>query len=225
MTISKSNKSLNIYQRHIMKDEIPDKKVKAFYRIRMHNQEKKKIEEAILLHLKDTLVALSLESRQIKFEFKKKVSKPNVVPLRDKSAIFFWEDNGSKIEKLKLPLDPSNSKLFQKVYEPNEDIRLVKTTFIDGEEYLYIVDEPRHIKILKNEENKLSIHKEYFVEPYFATYGDVNAIKQFSYSNEMMYSNNGGYILQEKGKEKEYKFPTLYYSGYSFDYNNRKFPM
>lgn len=225
MTFDNNYPIMTLHSRRILKDEIPDKKVKAFYRIRMHNQEKKKIEDAVLLHLKDTLVALSLESRQVKHEFSKKVSKPNVVPLRDNSAIFFWEDNGPKIEKMKLPLDPSNPKLFQKVYEANEDMRLVKTTFIEGVEYLYIVDEAKHMKILKNEENRLSIYKDYFVDAYFAQYSDVNGIKQYSYSNEMMYSNNGGYILQEKGKEKEFKFSSLYYSGYSFDYNNTKFPM
>jgi hypothetical protein len=208
-----------------MKDEIPDRKVKAFYRIRMHNQEKKKIEEAIMLHLKDTLISLSLESRNIKHEFKKKANKTNIIALKDKSAIFVWEDNGSKIEKLKLPLDPSNSKAFQKVYEANEDMRLCKSTFIEGEEYIYIVDEAKHMKILKNEENRLSIYKDYFVDPYFSTYSDVQSLKQYSYSNEMVYSNSGGYLLQEKGKEKEFKFTSLYYSGYSFDYNNTKFPM
>lgn len=217
--------NMNIYNRKIMKDEIPDSKVKGFYRIRMHNQEKKKIEEAILLHLKSSLVALSLESRQIKHEFKKVVSKANVVPLRDKSAIFFWDDNGSKIEKIKIPLDPSNTKLFQKVYEANEDMRMVKTTFIEGEEYLYIVDEAKHMKILKNEENRLSIYKDYYVDTYFSTYADVKNIKQFSYANGMMYSNSAAYILQEKGKEKEYKFPSLYFSGFSLDYNSTKFPM
>ena len=223
--LNDSYPELTIYSRKIMKDDLPDAKVKAFYKIRLHNQEKKKIDKAILLHLKDTLVAVSLESRDLRHELKKKVTKFNCIALRDESAIFFWEDNGSKVEKLKIPIDPSSPKKFIKVYEANEDMRLLKTTVIDGEEYLYTVDEAKHMKILKNEESRLSVYKDYFVDPYFATYADVNSIKQFSYSNEMLYSCSGGYILQEKGKEKEYKFSQLYYSGSSFDYNNYKFPM
>ena len=222
---NKSYPQLLIYSRKIIKDDLPDAKVKAFYKVRVHNQEKKKIDKAILLHLKDTLVAISLESRDFKHELKKKVTKFNCIAMRDESAIFFWEDNGSKVEKLKIPIDPLSSKKFIKVYEANEDMRLLKTTVIDGEEYLYIVDEAKHMKILKNEENRLSVYKDYFVDPYFATYADVNSIRQFSYSNEMLYSSSGGYILQEKGKDKEFKFSQLYYSGFSFDYNNYKFPM
>lgn len=57
---------------------------------------------------------------------KNKFKKHNVLALTDQQSIFFWEDNGSKIEKLKLPLDPHNGKIFNKVYEANEDMRLVK---------------------------------------------------------------------------------------------------
>lgn len=41
----------------------------------------------------------------------------------------------------------------------------------------------------------------------------------------MLYGSSGGYILQEKGKEKEFKFANLYFSQYSLEYGNYKFPM
>ena len=67
-----SNKpSIKLYNRLISKDEIPNSQVKAFYWIRIHNQEKKTLDTAILLHLKESLVALSLNSRQIKYEYQK----------------------------------------------------------------------------------------------------------------------------------------------------------
>ena len=126
---------------------------------------------------------------------------------------------------MKLPVNPSNSRNIIKVYDAYKDIRLLKSTIIEGEEYLYVVDEAKFVKILKNEENKLSVHKEYFVESTFASNSDVDQIKEFWYSNEMMYSVNGGYILQGKGKSKEGKFPPLNYSGISVDYHNKNFPI
>lgn len=214
-----------MYKRRIQKSELPNAKVKAFYKIRMQNHQRKMIEEAVLIHFKDSFVAISLESRDIKSEIQKAVSKANVIPLRDKSAIFFWEDKGDKIEMLKLPYDPTSAKALQKVYEADDELKFVKSTMIENEEYLSVVDEPKYVKILKIDDNRVTIHKDYFVDTYFATSTDNQYLKQYSFCNEMMYSSSGGYMLQEKGKEKEFKFATMYFSQYSLDYNTTKFPM
>ena len=124
-----------------------------------------------------------------------------------------------------MPINPSNSKYIIRVYDAFEDIRLLKSTMIDGEEYLYIVDEPKYVKLLSNEDNKLSIYKEYFIDSTFASNSDVEQIKEFWFSNEMMYSVNGGYILQEKGRSKDTKFTPLNYSGFSIDFHNKIFPI
>jgi hypothetical protein len=216
---------LTIQKRRIMKNELPDGKVKSFYRIRMHNQETKQIEDAVIIHLKNLMVALSLESKSIKHEIKQKVQKYNVIYMKEAEAMFFWKDKGDKLEMLKLPFDPNSSKSIQKVYEADEDIRYARLTMIDNIEYIVLVDQPKYVKILKFDDNKLTIHKDYFVDTYFSSYSDVKSLKPYCFSNEMMYSNNGGNILQEKGKEKEGKFYALYYSQYSLDYSSTKFPM
>lgn len=220
-----TSNELVLSKRRITKAELPGGKIKAFYNIRVHNYESKNIDDGIMLHFKDTLIILSMMSRSIKNEIKKTVSKSNVVTLRNNSAIFFWEDKGDKLEMMKIPYDPKSEKALQKVYEADESLLLVKTTIIDGEEYLYIVDEPKSVKLLKIEDSRVTLYKNFFVDPYFATYADVQSLKQYSYCNGMMYSSSGGYILQEKGKEKEFKFTSLYYGQYSLEYNNSKFPM
>lgn len=61
---------LQTYQRKISKEEIPKKRIKSFYKIRVKNTSSKKVEEAVLLHMSDTLVILSLESQKIMHETK-----------------------------------------------------------------------------------------------------------------------------------------------------------
>mmetsp|Transcript_42002 Transcript_42002/g.48666 ORF Transcript_42002/g.48666 Transcript_42002/m.48666 type:complete len:617 (+) Transcript_42002:157-2007(+) len=216
---------LSSFSRKIMKDELPSSKIKSFYRIRLQNQEKKKIEEAVLLQMKESFFVLSLESNNVKYEIKKQLLKSNVVMFRDRSSLFFWENHGVKIEKMKIPFDPSSSVWLQKVYEADDDLRTVKATLIDGVEYLMVVDEPKYAKILKNEENRLSVYKDYFVDANFAVYNNDNLMRQVKYCNEMIYSGYEGYILQEKGKEKEYKFNSITYNNYSLDSGNIKFPL
>lgn len=126
---------------------------------------------------------------------------------------------------LKLPFDPKNTKAVQKVYEADEELRYARITYIDECERLVVVDEPKFVKILRVDDTKLILEKDYFVDNYFSTYPDVNAIKGYNYCNKMLYSSNGGNILQEKGKHDEAKFYSLYYGQYSLDYSNTNFPL
>ena len=145
--------------------------------------------------------------------------------------MIFWKDKGDRLEMLKLPFDPSSSKPFTKVYESDEEIRYCRMTIINNREYLVLVDEAKHVKILQIEEsstqkyNKISVYKEYYVDNYFSTSVDVQQLKNYSFCNEMLYSNSGAYILQEKSKAIPDKFYALYYAQYSLDYSTTKFPM
>ncbi|CAI2381450.1 unnamed protein product [Moneuplotes crassus] len=233
-TIMRCNTDTNLLEydkRQINKSEIVPEKIKGFYRITLQNPETKSIENAVMLHQKDSLAILSLESKGIKYEINKKVKKTNVIFMQKTNVIIFWDDKGDKLELMRIPYDPTSAKSIIKVYEADEDIRYCKQTMINGVEYLAIVDEPKYVKILKVEESgsqkfsKVSIYKEYFVDTYFSSSSDVNSIKGYGFCNEMMYSSNGVNILQERGKEKEGRFYSLYYSGYSLEYGNTKFPL
>jgi hypothetical protein len=61
-----------------------------------------------------------------------------VVELKSHGALFFWDYNGDKIEMMKLPYNPNNQKAIVKVYEADEDLKMVKSTIIEGKEYLFI---------------------------------------------------------------------------------------
>lgn len=158
---------------------MPEGTIKSFVRMKVHNYEEKTLDEGIMLHFPNTLIILSLMSQNIKTEIKKRLHKYNVLPMRNGSAVFFWEDKEDKLEMMKLPYDPRSEKSIQKVYEADEGFLMVKSTVIDGEEYIYLVDEPKYMKVLKIEENKVSIYKDYFVDSYFATYADVASMKQY----------------------------------------------
>lgn len=225
MSCNLTENTLTVQKRKILKTELPQGKIKAYYRIKLQNQETKQLEDAVMIHLKNSFTVLSLETKSVKYEIKKRCTKNNVVYMKESECIIMWEDKGDKLEMMKLPYDPNSAKAFQKVYEADEDLRYVRLTKIDGKECLAVVDEPKYIKIMKIEDIKVTILKDYFVDSYFSTYSDVNALKSYSYCNGMMYSPNGCYILQERGKEKEGKFYSLYYSQYSLDYNTTKFPM
>jgi hypothetical protein len=162
-----SEKKLVVNKRKIMKSEIGNAKIKGFNRIKMENFEKKMAEESVLIHVKNNLIALSLESKQGKSEIKKSISKLNIVELKVFDALFFWNYGGDKIEMMKLPYNPTNPKAIQKVYEADEDIKFVKPVVINGKEYLSVCDESKYVKILSIEENKVSIYKDYFVDTYF----------------------------------------------------------
>jgi hypothetical protein len=220
-----NSNELVVQKRRILKNELPPGKVKSFYRIRMHNHETKQIEDAVIIQMKTIMVALSLESKSIKYDIKQKLSKTNVIYMKEAEAMFFWKDKGDKMEMLKLPYDPNSSKSVTKVYEAEEDIRYARLTYIDGKEYIALVDQAKYVKILRFDDNKCTVFKDYFVDTYFSSYSDVNSLKCYSYCNGMIYSSGGGNILQEKGKEKEGKFSSLYYSQYSLDYSTTKFPM
>ena len=217
--------SFSYYQRKIYTNQIPNSKLKGFYKIRMQNQEKKKIEESVLLHMKNCFVGCSLESSFITSEYQRQLSKNNVIYLKDRSSLIFWDNTSTKIERIKIPFDPSNSKWFYKSYEALENVKLWKSTFINQVEHICLVDEAKYFKILKIEDSRLALYKEYYVDYYFATSTDYSGLKGYSFYNEMLYSSNGGIILQEKGKEKDNKFYNISYSGYYLNYNDYKFPI
>ena len=163
--------------------------------------------------MNSNFVCYSLTSSYSTSEYKKKLLEYNAVMTKDSSAIYFWDFNQTKIEKLAIPIDASNSQLFQKIYEANNNIWTMKSTFIDDEEYLYISDEPKYLKILKIEENRLSLFKEYYVSYY---YGDwMDSYRKSIFANKMIYSDKGAILVQERGKEETYKFSDFYYQGYS----------
>lgn len=218
-------KSYKYFKRKFNKNELLNQSVKSYNRIRVQNAQRKKIEEAVLFHLNNSLILLSLESRDFKHEIQRSFKERNIVWLTDNSAIYLWDDNGDKIEMLKSGFDPSSSNYLIKVFEADEDIRLVKSTIIDGIEYLLVVDEQKHWKLLKNEEARSIVYKDYYVDSYFSTSQDVMNVQSYSYSNGMLYSNSGGIMLQEKGNEKESKFYNLSFSTMSFDYNRPYFPI
>lgn len=125
-----------LYTREISKDEFPLEKIRAFYKVRVNNKTSKKVEEGALIHLPTKLISISLESKNYKVEIKKKLSKSNVVALRDNSAIYFWENQGLNIERLTMPINSQDSQFLQSVYDPSETLKMLKTTIIDNTEYL-----------------------------------------------------------------------------------------
>jgi hypothetical protein len=186
--------SLTVQKRKILKTELPQGKIKAYYRIKLQNQETKQLEDAVMIHLKNSFTVLSLETKSVKYEIKKRCTKNNVVHMKESDCIIMWQNRGDKLEMMKLPYDPNSAKAIQKVYEADEDMRYAKVTYIDGKEYLAVVDEPKYMKILKIEDTKVTVAFDYFVDSYFSTYADVNALKSYSYCNGMIYSPNGCYI-------------------------------
>lgn len=106
VTLTDSKSELVLSKRRVEKVELPNGKVKAFYNIRVHNYNRKSIDDGIMLHFKDSLIILSLISKSIKYEIKKTAKKANVITLKDNSAIFFWEDKGDKLEMMRIPYDP-----------------------------------------------------------------------------------------------------------------------
>ena len=125
-----------LYTREISKEEFPQEKVRAFYKVRVNNKTSKKVEEGALIHLPTKLIAISLESKDYKAEIKKKLSKSNVVALRDNSAIYFWDDQGLRIERLVMPINSQNSQFLQSIFDPSETLKMLKTTMIGNTEYL-----------------------------------------------------------------------------------------
>ena len=127
--------------REISKDEFSVERVKTFYKVRVINKANKKVEDGILVHLPNRLLSISLESNEGKFEIKKKVRKSNVVALKDNSSIYIWESEGLRIDKIKIPINPLESSSLQSAYEPSENIKLLKSTTIGRDEYLFWVDQ------------------------------------------------------------------------------------
>lgn len=87
------------------------------------------------------LICISLESKTYKAEIKKKLKKSNVVALKDNSAIYIWEHQGLKIERLVMPVNSQDAQMLQTVYDPSETLKMLKTTMIGKDEYLVLVDE------------------------------------------------------------------------------------
>lgn len=107
----------------------------------------------------------------------KTVRKSNIVSLKNNSALLFWEYAGSTIDQLKIPFDPSDSKWFQKVYEADDELKNVKTATFNEEECVMVIDEVKYCKLLKIEDNRLSVFKDYFVDSNFAVYSSENDLK------------------------------------------------
>ena len=83
----------------------------------------------------------------------------------------------------------------------------------------------KYLKILKPESGRLEIEKEFYVNENFAD-GYYSNVKQYSYSNEMLYSSSGAEFLQERGKEKSASYSnTIGFNSFSFDYSNYNFPI
>ena len=213
------------YRRKFSKDEFSNQKILSYNIFRVQNSKNKKVEKSIMFHLQDSLLFLSLESRDFKHQIQRTLKERNIVWNKDNTAIYLWNDNGDCIEKLKECFDPNTSNYLLRVYEADEDIRQAKLTIIDEIEYLFVIDEQKHWKILKNEDNRSVVYKNYFVDNNFGLYPDVINFQSYSFCKEMLYSNNGVMILQEKGNEKEYCFSYLNYSNMYFDYSKSYFPL
>ena len=231
MSWNLTENTLFLDERRIEKNEYPTGKLKGYYQIDMMNPETKSVEDSIMLHTRNYLVILSLKSKNLNFEIKKTVNKANVIHMKKNKSIIFWNNNGDKLEMMRLPYDPSNGNTITKAYEANDEIKLCKLTIIDGKEFLALIDEPNYVKILKIEDsniqklNKISIYKDYFVHMYFSAINDIKMMKNYGYCKGMMYTSSGTTILQEKGMEKKEKFNPFNYRQYSFNKNTTKFPM
>lgn len=167
LEITRHNEILFTLRKRFYKEMLSKGKFKNFFFIKVQNQEKKTAEDAILFHMKDTLIIQSLTTESIKVEIKRKLNKCNIIALEDKSALFFWDCQGIKIEKMYLPLDLSQPELLFKAYEADDYLRIAKTTVIENEEYLLVIDEMKHVKILKNEKKRLTIFKDLYVDANF----------------------------------------------------------
>ena len=83
------------------------------------------------------LICCSLKSNYTTTEYKRKYLPQNVIYQKDRSAIFFWDNNQTKIEKIKIPIDTSSSQIFQKMFEGSSNIIMMKSMVKDNTEYLY----------------------------------------------------------------------------------------
>lgn len=62
------------------------------------------------------------------------------------------------------------------MYDAEESLLLVKTT-INDQEYLYVVDEPKYVKLLKIDEDRVIVHKILYVDHNFAISMDIQMLK------------------------------------------------
>ena len=83
----------------------------------------------------------------------------------------------------------------------------------------------KYIKILKPTAARLEIEKEFYVCDNFAD-GYYSNVKQYSYSNEMLYAYSGAEFIQERGKEKQVAYnSSVGFNSFGFDYSNTHFPI
>lgn len=127
---------ISLYNRRVQVKDLPNMKLKAFYKIKINNRDTKTVQPGLLLHMKDTMIALSLISKDFMVENKEKFTRGNVIPALSKSAFYFWKYGGTKIEKMNIPFDPHEKKWTSKFYEASDDMKLLRTTTIDDKEYL-----------------------------------------------------------------------------------------
>jgi len=183
------------------------------------------VEDGVVIHTKNTLVSIPLRSEENSFKIDKKLRKSNIIKLKGFDALYFWEYDGNYIEMMPLPFDHLSKDPLIKVFVTSGKMKFAKTTMIDGIEYLCICDEERYIKILTIEENRMLLHKEYFVDNNFGKHSDNNSFKSSSLYNSMLYSSSGWYSIQEKGEEQEDKFSVLECLSQNINKANIKFPM
>ena len=124
----------------------------------MYNENKKKVEDAILLQFKNRISVSSLTSKTVTTIINKSFTKKNLIsfPTADGTTILVWENNGKKIYKLNLPLNISSKKYLTQLYESGEDLKMVKLSKDEGDKTVLLVcDQPKYIKLFSLEDNKL----------------------------------------------------------------------
>jgi hypothetical protein len=100
-----------------------------------------------------------------------------------------------------------------------------KVEFLPHKECLLISDEDKYIKILSYDPNnkKFKLEKEYFVSQFFGN-ESLNQLSTMCFNNGVLYSNNGTYLLQERGMQKN-ELEVMISEPEQFDYNTLHFPL
>ena len=97
-----------------------------------------------------------------------------------------------------------------------------KVDFHPNKECLLISDEDKYIKIISYDPNnkKFKLEKEYFVSQFFGN-ESLSQLSTMCFNNGVLYSNNGTYLLQERGMQKnEMEVNISVICSPSFNYRN-----
>lgn len=182
--------------------ELPTANILSFCTLAGIN-EKGKEEICIMFHYLNQLKFYYMVSGKIKKHIDKNLNKRNIIQFA--SRLFVWEDRGRMIERLETPIQKDEKLFFYKAYDAKNVIKLCKKVeYLPHKECLLISDEDKYVKIISYDETnkKFKIEKEYFVSPSFGVNESVASMSSYSYSTEMIYSNNETFLLQERGAEK-----------------------